>query len=149
MTELRRITSKKWEISTSRKADYEKLVTKRRLFPTKYHLFTAGLAYGLLHGKRHDKKPTVAVTKLFAISDKTTASIINVVFWILRDKEDDKAVWTEMLHIADGGVVALSEMCDSGGGDLDIPRLLDDAKKLWPKRSKSLYNTGSKGRHGR
>ena len=104
--------------------------------------------YGLLHDKRHSKKPTVAVTKLFAISDKATASIIDVVFWTLRDKKDDKAVWTEMLHIADGGVVALSEMYDSGGGDIDIPRLLDDAKKLWPGRSKSLYNIGVDSRHG-
>lgn len=140
MTELRRITGEKWEIATSRNDDYEKLVTRGRLFPTKHHLFAAGLVYGLLHGKRHDKKPTAALTKLFVIGDKTTTAVIDVVFWILNDKKDDKKVWTEMLHIADGGVMALSEMYGSGGGDINIPRLLDDAKKLWPRQTKRLHN---------
>lgn len=35
MTQIRRITSKKWEIATSRNVDYEKLVTKGRFFSTK------------------------------------------------------------------------------------------------------------------
>ena len=142
MTELRRITGEKWEITTSRSDDYEKLVTREMLFPKKHHLFVAGLVYGLLHGKRSDKKPTAAVTKLFAIGDKTTAGIIDVVFWVMNDKKGDKQVWSEMLHIADGGVAALSEMYDSSGG-IDIPRLLDDAKRLWPRRVKRLHNIGS------
>lgn len=143
MTGLRRITSEKWEISTSCSDDYEKIVTRGRLFPAKHHLFAAGLVYGLLHGKRHSKKPTVALTKLFAIGDKTSADLIDVVFWVLNNKQDDKEVWTEMLHIADGGVMALSKMYDSGNGELDIPRLLDDAKKLWLVRFKGLYNIGN------
>lgn len=143
MTELRRITSEKWEILTSRNDDYEKIVTREKIFPTKHHLFAAGLVYGLLHGKRHDKKPTVALTKLFSIGDKTTTSVIDMVFWVLNDKRDDKKVWVEMLHIADGGVAALSEMYDSGGGNIDIPRLLDDAKALWPRRANGLYNIGT------
>ena len=146
MTEMRRISAEKWEISTSRSDDYEKLVTRERLFPKKYHLFAAGLVYGLLHGKRHDKKPTAAITKLFAISDKATAGIIDVVFWVLNDKKDAKRVWAEMLHIADGGVMALAEMYDSGGGDHDIPRLLDDAKRLWAERAKGLCNVGKNDR---
>lgn len=149
MTELRRITGEKWEISTSRNDDYEKLVTRGKVFPTKHHLFAAGLVYGLLHGKRHGKKPTVALTKLFAIADKTTTSLIDVVFWVLNDKNDDKKVWAEMLHIADGGVMELSKMYDVGGGDLNIPRILDDAKKLWAGRVESLHNIGKNGRRGR
>lgn len=146
MNEVRRITSEKWEILTSRNDDYEKLVTRGRLFPTKHHLFAAGLVYGVLHEKRHDKKPTAALTKLFAISDETTTSLINVVFWVLNDHNADKKVWTEMLHIADGGVVALSEMYDQCGGEIDIPRLLDDAKALWPRRVGSLYNIDKNSR---
>lgn len=142
MTDIRRITSEKWEIATSRNDDYEKLVTRGRFFPTKHQLFAAGLVYGLLHEKRHDKKPTVAITKLFAINDKATKSLIDVVFWVLNDKKDDKKVWVEMLHIADGGVVALREMYDQGGGDVDVPHLLDDAKKMWSERAKSLNNIG-------
>lgn len=145
MTEMRRITGKKWEISTSRSDDYEKLVTRGRLFSAKHQLFAVGLVYGLLHGKRHDKKPTVALTKLFAIGDKATTGLIDVVFWVLNDKKDDKEIWMEMLHIADGGVVALSEMYDQCGGDIDVPRILDDAKRMWPKRVKSLNNIGISG----
>lgn len=141
MTELKRITGEKWEIVTSRNDDYEKLVTRGKLFSAKHQLFAAGLVYGMLHGKRHDKKPTATINKLFTINDKTTTGIIDVVFWVLNDKKDGKNVWAEMLHIADGGVVSLSEMYDSSGG-LDIPRLLDDAKKLWPERAKGLYNVG-------
>lgn len=142
MTEMRRITGEKWEIATSRNDDYEKLVTRGKLFSAKHQLFAAGLVYGLLHGKRHDKKPIATITKLFAINDKATTSLIDVVFWLVNDKKDDKKVWAEMLHIADGGVVALSEMYDSSG-DIDISRLLDDAKKLWPGRAESLYNVGA------
>lgn len=143
MTELRRITSEKWEILTSRNDDYEKIVTRGKLFPTKHHLFAAGLVYGLLHSKRHDKKPTVALTKLFAIGDKTTTSVIDIVYWVLNDKKDDKKVWAEMLHIADGGVMELSKMYDQCGGKIDISRILDDAKALWPRRAEGLYNIGT------
>lgn len=143
MTELRLITGEKWEIATSRNDDYEKLVTRGRFFPKKHHLFAAGLVYGLLHGKRHDKKPTVALTKLFAIGDETTTSLIDVVFWVLNDHKGDKKVWTEMLHIADGGVAALSEMYDQNGGEIDMVRLLDDAKALWPRRVNDLHNINS------
>lgn len=145
MTEMKRITVEKWEIATSRNVDYEKLVTRGKLFSSKHQLFAAGLVYGLLHDKRHEKKPTVSITKLFAINDKSTKSLIDVVFWVLNDKKDDKKVWIEMLHIADGGVVALREIYDQGGGDIEIPRLLDDAKKIWPERIKTLNNIGNDG----
>ena len=140
MTGMRRITSEKWEIATSRNEDYEKLVTRGRLFPTKHQLFAAGLVYGLLHGKRHDKKPTVALTKLLVIGDETTTNLIDVVFGVLNNKKDDKKIWAEMLHIADGGVAALSEMYDQCGGDIDVPRLLDGARRAWPERVKCLNN---------
>ncbi len=39
--------------------------------------------------------------------------------------------------------MALSEMYDSGGGNIDISRLLDDAKALWPRRANGLYNIGT------
>ena len=145
MTDLRRITVEKLEISTSRNDDYEKLVTRGKLFSAKHQLFAAGLAYGLLHGKRHDKKPTTALAKLFVIADKTTTSLIDVVFWVLNNKKDYKEVGAEMLHIADGGVMELSKMYDSGGGEIDISRLLDDAKNLWSERAKSLNNIDIRG----
>ena len=142
MTVLRRISGEKWQVETAGEDIYDELVVKNKLFPSKYHLFAAGLAYGLLHGKRHGKKPTQAFTKLHAITDDTVADVIDVVFWVLKDRRSDPEVWAEMLRIADGGVQEMGKMYRTSG-DIDIPRILSDCRKLWPGRAKDLNNVSA------
>ena len=138
MKTLRRISSEKWQVESALKDEYEDLVVKNKVFAAKHQLFAAGLAYGLLHNKRLDKKRTYSLIKMNQISDGATAAVVDVVFWVMNKGGKDSEVWTEMLRVADGGVQALSDAYHVGGGDLDIPRLLDDSTKLWPKRAKEL-----------
>lgn len=138
MKTLRRVSKEKWQVESALKDEYKELVVDKKIFAAKHQLFAAGLAYGLLHNKRLDKKRTYSITKLFQISDDATAAVVDVVFWVLNKGGKDSEVWAEMLRMADGGVQALSDAYHAGGGDLDIPRLLDESTKLWPKRVKEL-----------
>ena len=138
MKTLRRVSKEKWQVDSALKDEYKELVDDKKIFAAKHQLFAAGLAYGLLHNKRVDKKRAYSITKLFQISDDATAAVVDVVFWVMNKGGKDSEVWTEMLRVADGGVQALSDAYHAGGSDLDIPRLLDDSTKLWPKRAKEL-----------
>lgn len=137
MKTLRQISKEKWQVESALKDEYEDLVVKNKVFAAKHQLFAAGLAYGLLHNKRLDKKRTYSLIKMNQISDGATAAVVDVVFWVLNNGGKDSEVWAEMLRVADGGVQALSDAYHAGGG-LDIPRLLDESTKLWPKRVKEL-----------
>lgn len=139
MTGLRRISGEKWQLETEVGDTYDELVTSKKLFPSKYHLFAAGLVYGLLHGKRHNKKPTQAFTKLHMIGDDTILKVIDVVFWTLKDGRTDYEVWAEMLRIADAGVLEIDSMSKSNGG-INVPRILDNCQKEWPNRANNLNN---------
>lgn len=138
---FRRVSKEKWQVESSLKDEYAELVDKEKVFASKHQLFAAGLAYGLLHNKRLDKKRTYSITKLFQIADDATAAVVDVAFWALNGGGKDSEVWTEVLRVADGGVQALSDAYRSG--DLDIPRMLDESTKLWPARVKKLHNIGA------
>ena len=141
MKAFRRVSEEKWQVESSLKDEYTELVSNKKVFSSKHQLFAAGLAYGLLHNKRLDKKRTYSITKLFQISDDATAAVVDVAFWTLNKGGKDSEVWAEVLSVADGGVKALSDAYLSG--DLDIPRLLDESTKLWPARAKKLHNIGA------
>lgn len=135
---FRRVSKEKWQVESALKDEYVEMVSKEKVFASKHQLFAAGLAYGLLHDVRLDKKRTYSITKLFQIADDATAAVVDVAFWTLNGGGKDSEVWADVLKVADGGVQALSEAFHSG--DLDIPRLLDESTRLWPKRVKKLYN---------
>lgn len=139
MKPFKQISKEKWQVDSSLEDVYRELIDDKGVFAAKHQLFAAGLVYGLLHNKRLDKKRTYAITKLFQISDDTTAAVVDVIFWVLGDKDKDSDVWVEMLKIADGGVLALSEEYHANG-DLDIARILDESTRLWPQRIKNLAN---------
>ena len=134
----------KWSVCTALKEIYKELVEEKGLFPTMHQLFAAGLAYGLLHNKSLDKKPAYEFTKLYAIRDETTTSVINIVFGVLGGTKDDLKTWNKMLRIADGGVWALNDMYRSSG-DINMPALLDEAKRQWPERAEQLLRLTSTG----
>lgn len=142
MKAFRRVSKEKWQVESALKDEYTELVSKEKVFASKHQLFAAGLAYGLLHNKRLDRKRTYSITKLFQISDDATEAVVNVAFWTLNGGGKDSEVWTEVLRVADGGVQALSDAFHAVGG-LDMPRLLDESTKLWPSRAKKLHNIGA------
>lgn len=138
---FRRVSKEKWQVESALKDEYTELVSKDKVFASKHQLFAAGLAYGLLHDMRLDKKRDYSITKLFQIADDATVAVVDVAFWTLNGGGKDSEVWAEVLRVADGGVLALSEAYHAG--DLDIPRLLDESTKLWPARAKRLHNVGA------
>lgn len=142
MKAFRRVSKEKWQVESALKDEYTELVSKEKVFASKHQLFAAGLAYGLLHNKRLDKKRTYSITKLFQIADDATSAVVDVAFWTLNGGGKDSEVWAEVLRVADGGVLALSDAYHSGGG-LDIPSLLDESTKIWPSRAKKLHNIGA------
>lgn len=142
MKSFRRVSKEKWQVESALKDEYTELVSKEKVFASKHQLFAAGLAYGLLHNKRLDKKRTYSITKLFQIADDATAAVVDVAFWTLNGGGKDSEVWAEVLRVADGGVQALSDAYHTGGG-LDIPSLLDESTKIWPSRAKKLHNIGA------
>ena len=142
MKTFKRVSKEKWQVESALKDEYMERVSKEKVFASKHQLFAAGLAYGLLHNKRLDKKRTYSITKLFQIADDATSAVVDVAFWTLNGGGKDSEVWAEVLRVADGGVQALSDAYHSGGG-LDIPSLLDESTKIWPSRAKKLHNIGA------
>lgn len=134
-----KITNESWEIKSALKELYDELVKTEKLFSTDMELFTAGLVYGLLHNKKHDIEPTASFIKLFVIQNEMVKDIIDVVFAVLNDGRDHREIWNEMLHIADGGIIELNQIYKSNK-NFRIPHLVEDAKKIWPKRVNDLYN---------
>ena len=127
------------EIRSALKEIYDDLIGKENLFRNNYSLFCAGLVYGLLHEKQHDKKPNASFIKIFAISDESSKEIIDLAYRLLDDGRDKNEIWQQMLSIADGGVLALNDIYKSNK-NLRIPHLLEDAHNLWPARAKDLHN---------
>ena len=134
-----RISEDSLEIKSAIKTVYDDIVEKEKLFPNNYSLFCAGLVYGLMHNKHHDVKPTASFIKLFAIHDPVSKDVVNLIYRLLDDGSDKNEVFQKMLSIADGGVLALSEIYKANK-EFRIPYLVEEAENLWPERAKSLYN---------
>lgn len=135
-----KISDESLEIRTSLKEIYNDLVDSLKLFPNNYSLFTAGLVYGLLHKKRHDIKPNSAFIKLFAINEPSTKDVIDLIYYVLDDGTREKsAIWADMLHIADGGIIELHNIYKANK-NFRITYLLQEAENLWPQRITELYN---------
>ena len=127
------------EIKSALKEIYDDLVESEKLFPNNYSLFCAGLVYGLLHKKQHDVKPTASFIKLFAISDKTSQDVIDLVYRLLDDGKAKNEIWQQMLSIADGGVKELNNIYKSNK-NFRIPHLVREAAVLWSDRIKHMQN---------
>lgn len=127
------------EIKSALKEIYNDLVEEEKLFSNNYSLFCAGLAYGLLHKKQHDVKPSASFIKIFAITDVSSKEVINLAYRLLDDGRDKNEIWQQMLSIADGGVLALNDIYKSNK-NFRIPHLLEEARVLWPERAKELNN---------
>ena len=146
-----KIIDKNWKISddpleirTALKDIYDDLVNSLKLFPNNYSLFTAGLVYGLLHNKRHDVKPTAAFIKLFAITDSTAKDVIDLIYYVLDDGQKEKSeIWSDMLYLADGGVLELNDIYKSNK-NFRIPYILHESEELWKDRIKILHNINLK-----
>ncbi len=136
---IKKISNESWQILSAIEDIYEDLVKTKKLFSDRYHLFAAGLVYGLLHNKHHDTKPHSEFIKLLVITDDDIKNVIDVVFSILDDGREPREIWNEMLHIADGGVLELNKIYASNK-DFRISHIFEEAEKLWPDRAKNLYN---------
>ena len=135
------ISDSSLEIRSALKDVYDDLVDTKKLFPNNYSLFTAGLVYGLLHKKQHDKKPTAAFIKLFAITDTATKNVIDLVYYVLDDGRDKNEIWNQMLSIADGGVYEL-DMLYKDNKNFRIPHMVKESEEIWPKQVRDLHNIG-------
>ena len=117
---------------------YDKLVDEKKLFPYKYHLFAAGLIYGMLHDKQYQKLPNSQYTDIVkSVGDELTNDVINLVFTILDDGKDQSQTWGVMLRMADWGVSSLDDIYERHN-NFTIPTLVKVAQQRWPKRMKDL-----------
>lgn len=133
-----------YEIKSALGEIYDELVDALKLFPNNYSLFTAGLVYGLMNGKRHDNNPNKAYIKLFAINNEVNKYVINLVYYVLDDGNKEKIkIWDDMLHIADGGVKELNDIYKKNN-NFRIPHLIQESKNLWKDKVKELHNINLK-----
>ena len=136
---IMRISNEPLRIQSAVKEIYTDLVESKKLFTNNNHLFSVGLVYGLLHNKQHMERPTADFAYLRVIGDDVVKNVIDLVFCILDDGRDPKEIWQEMLHIADGGVLALNDIYKANN-DFRIPHLVQESEQLWPERVKDLHN---------
>lgn len=158
------------KIRSARPDIYGEMVDDRGLFPFKYHLFCAGLVYGLLHKKRLDpetdgtakkrlvgnaallgdkKQPSAPgsdMTEFIGLSDIADQEVRDVVDLVYRVLDGggrpSGEVWRDMLHIADGGVVALHDTYKSNR-DLTMRDTVEGADAAWAARAGDLHNMGN------
>lgn len=128
-------------LSTAIPDVYKKFVDEEKLFSRRHHLFAFGLVYGLLHKRRYDKNPFSDIVAVNRISkSEVTKDIIDIVSNLLDDgKSTDNAVFNEMLHIADGGVMELKKIYDKNK-NFTIHNLIVESEEQWGERAKELHN---------
>ena len=136
---IKKISEESWPVLTAVEEVYADLVKSQKLFNSYYHLFSAGLVYGLLHKKQHTVRPSIDFTKLLVIGDDSVKRVIDLVFCVLDDGRDPKEIWQDMLYIADGGVLALNNIYKSNN-NFRIPHLLQEIQKVLPERIMDLHN---------
>ena len=134
------VSHEPWMIQTAIPNIYEDLITVKKLFRTQYDLFVAGLVYGLLLDLYSDVKPHADIVKINSISSDTVKNIIDLVYLMLDDGRNERDIKTQLLRIADGGVIALNDIYYKTPRGLDIKSLVAEAERVWPTRVGQLRN---------
>ncbi len=122
---------------------YEELCQNRKLFKLEIHLFASALAMGVLSDAKSEKKPVHDIIRLSQLSrdeHQEVKDVINIISQLVYVGPDKRARGENIIAYADGGIDLLWQDVKTQGV-LDIPRILDETKRKWPKRIIELLNT--------
>jgi len=115
---------------------YEEICHKRKFFKLDIHLFATALAIGILNNVTSTKKPTrdiIRLTQLFRDEHQEIKEVINILSQFAYTKPDKRARGESIIAYSDGGLELLWKDVQTQGV-LDLPRIIEDAKKKWPSR---------------
>lgn len=115
---------------------YRELVEKRRMFERFYDLFALALVVGVIRDQRSSAKPESDIILLGQVRDETrlTIEIVNAMLFQISDQKNR---WNHVLSYADGGLESLWQEIQAVG-QLDLLRLLGEAKEKWGTRLSQL-----------
>jgi len=118
---------------------YQELWQKKKLFKNQIHLFTAALAIGVLYNAHSQKKPHQDIVRIGTLSEehKENIDVINILSQVVYVGPDKRARGAAILSYADGGLEIIWKEYQAQGM-LDIPRIVEEAKKKWPDRIPEL-----------
>lgn len=125
---------------------YDELCDVKKLFKLRVHLFTFALAIGVLHELRSVKKPKHDIIRLSQLKDKEgewnmseQRELIDILVRVCCEGSEKRELGLQLLSHADGGLEKLYREYQEQG-ILDLSRLLEEAKKVWPKRTEDLLS---------
>ncbi|NIO36323.1 hypothetical protein GTO27_01320, partial [Candidatus Bathyarchaeota archaeon] len=115
-------------LRTAHSEIYDELCEERKLFKLRAHLFTAALAYGILHNVCSQAKPNHDIVRLSQLEKRhpTQVALIKLLAKIVCKGEDERSRSYEILAYADGGLELLWEEYQAQG-TLDVPRMVEEA----------------------
>lgn len=119
---------------------YDELCDVKKWFKLRVHLFTFALAIGILYDLRSTKKPKHDIIRLSQLKDKEgewnmneQKELIDLLVRACCGGSDKLELGAQLLSHADGGLEKLYREYQEQG-ILDLSRMLEEAKKKWPKR---------------
>jgi hypothetical protein len=121
---------------------YEELCGQKKLFKLDIHLFAAALAIGVLNDKASEKTAShdkVRLNQLTGEQHREIKEVISILAQLAYTKPDKRARGEAIIAYADGGLELLWADYQTQGV-LDLPRILDEAKKKWTQRSQDLLS---------
>ncbi|MCB1177093.1 MAG: hypothetical protein KDK36_05885 [Leptospiraceae bacterium] len=136
---MKRLSERPLQLRSSLKNMYDEFVEEKKLFSTNYHLFSFALVYGLMKSKYSEKNPTSDFVKINTISDQQIKDVIDIVYNLLDDGDNEEETWQKMLRIADGGMLELKEIYDKNK-NFRIPHLVFESNSVWQEKVKDLKN---------
>ena len=126
-------------IRTSHPEMYQELQQNKKLFELQIHIFVSALAIGILNNLKSQESPHRDIIKLWQLKDnlKEYRDMINIISQIICEGKNERDCSHELLAYADGGLEFLWKEYQAQG-TLDLPRILEEAKKKWSKRIPEL-----------
>jgi len=125
---------------------YDELCDVKKLFKLRVHLFTFALALGVLHNLRTVKKPKHDIIRLSQLKDREgewnmseQRELIDLLVRAWCKGSDKRDLGSQLLSYADGGLEKLYREYQEQG-ILDLSRMFEEAKKVWPGRIEELLS---------
>jgi hypothetical protein len=140
------ILEEEFMIRTAYPEIYDELCDVKQLFKLRVHLFTTALAVGVLYELHSEKKPKHDIIRLSQLKDRGGAwnmdeqrELIDLLARVCCEGSDKRSLGSWLLSCADGGLEKLNREYQEQG-ILDLPRILEEGKKVWPRRIEELLS---------
>jgi hypothetical protein len=120
------IVSENTTFSTKNPKIYDELVGSQGFFKRRYHLFIVALAYGILVGKKIEKKKGKPrdVFLLSTVKDEKQLLLLETLLRMGCSSEKKTSIARKAMDFADGGLELIWKQYQELG-TLDLPRLVE------------------------